>query len=56
MFFTLIFGDNFFFSPQLSMLTGFAKIKNKKVITENQCEKDKTRGPEFLYRICDRRC
>ena len=29
------------FSLQLSLQTQFAKIKNKKVITENQCEKHK---------------
>ena len=29
------------FSLQLSSRTQFAKIKNKKVITENQCEKHK---------------
>ena len=29
------------FSLQLSSLTYFAKIRNKKVITENQCEKHK---------------
>ena len=29
------------FSPQLSSRTQFAKISNKKVIPENQCEKHK---------------
>ena len=29
------------FSPQLSSGTQFAKISNKKVIAENQCEKHK---------------
>ena len=31
------------FSPQLSSQTQFATIINKKVITENQCEKHKNR-------------
>ena len=29
------------FSPHLSVRTQFAKISNKKVIVENQCEKHK---------------
>ena len=36
------------FSPQLSSRTQFAEIINKKIITENQCEKHKNRVKETL--------
>ena len=36
------------FSPQLSSRTQFAKIINKRIIAENQCEKHKNRVQEAL--------
>ena len=53
MFFTLIFDDSFLifngeiganFSLQHLWRTQFAKINNKKVIAENQCEKHNKRA------------
>ena len=37
------------FSLQLSSRTEFAKIKNKKVIAENQCEKHKRSSLELIF-------
>ena len=37
------------FSLQLSSQTQFAKIKNKKVIAENQCEKHKKKSSFFFF-------
>ena len=37
-----------FFSLQLSSRTQFAKISNKKVIDENQCEKHKKTGVKVI--------